>query len=169
MQIVTHTRHLRPSDVPAAMKIERQSFEYPWREEEFIRCVRQRNTIGMVAEQNDRVAGFVIYELHKHRIHIVNLAVSCEARRTGVGRTLCSRLFGKLSHDRRNRILAEVRETNLAAQFFFRSVGFRAISVLRDFYDDCNEDAYLFQVRYKEPAVSSPRISGALPASGCDG
>jgi ribosomal-protein-alanine N-acetyltransferase len=37
----------------------------------------------------------------------------------------------------------EVRETNLPAQLFFRSLGFRAISVLKDFYQDTTEDAYL--------------------------
>ena len=49
---------------------------------------------------------------------------------------MCGKLFGKLSHERRNRIMLEVRETNLDAQLFFKNLGFRAISVLRDFYDD---------------------------------
>jgi ribosomal-protein-alanine N-acetyltransferase len=40
---------------------------------------------------------------------------------------------------------AELRETNLAAQVFFRSSGFRATSVLHEFYDDSPEDAYLMQ------------------------
>jgi ribosomal-protein-alanine N-acetyltransferase len=42
-----------------------------------------------------------------------------------------------------------VRETNLSAQLFFRSLGFRAVSVLRDFYEDTTEDAYLMQYRYR--------------------
>ena len=57
------------------------------------------------------------------------------------------KLTGKLSHQRRSRILLEVRETNLAAQLFFRKCGFRAVSVLRDFYEDTTEDAYLMQYR----------------------
>ena len=40
------------------------------------------------------------------------------------------KLIGKLSPQRRNRILLEIRETNLAARLFFRETGFRAISVL---------------------------------------
>ena len=36
-------------------------------------------------------------------------------------------------------------ETNLPAQLFFKSVGFRAVSVLRKFYEDTPEDAYLMQ------------------------
>ena len=40
----------------------------------------------------------------------------------------------------------EVRESNLAAQMFFRSCGFRATSVIRDFYTDSAEDAYRMQL-----------------------
>jgi ribosomal-protein-alanine N-acetyltransferase len=43
--------------------------------------------------------------------------------------------------------MLEVRESNIDAQLFFRSLGFRAISVLRGFYDDSAEDAYLMQYR----------------------
>ena len=58
---------------------------------------------------------------------------------------MIDKLVGKLSSQRRTRITLEVRETNLAAQLFFRASGFRATSVLRDFYDDSPEDAYLMQ------------------------
>ncbi|MEM9368527.1 MAG: ribosomal-protein-alanine N-acetyltransferase RimI, partial [Planctomycetota bacterium] len=49
-------------------------------------------------------------------------------------------------------IMLEVRETNLEAQLFFKQLGFKAISVLRDFYDDAAEDAYLMQFRYQPTA-----------------
>ena len=45
------------------------------------------------------------------------------------------------------RITLEVRETNLAAQLFFRHEGFKALKVLRSFYEDSGEDAYLLQYR----------------------
>ena len=48
--------------------------------------------------------------------------------------------------------MLEVRETNLDAQLFFKQIGFRAVSVLRDFYDDSDEDAYLMQYRYRATA-----------------
>ncbi|HEY2826552.1 MAG TPA: ribosomal protein S18-alanine N-acetyltransferase [Pirellulales bacterium] len=136
-------------DMPDALAIEADSFEFPWCENDFLRCLRQRNCIGMVAEQNDRIVGFMIYELHKTRLHILNFAVSSRYRRTGVGKQMVTKLVGKLSTQRRNRILLEIRETNLAAQLFFRSCGFRAVSVLRDFYEDTTEDAYLMQYRHR--------------------
>jgi [ribosomal protein S18]-alanine N-acetyltransferase len=107
--------------------------------------------------------GFMIYELHKTRLHLLNFAVSSEARRQGVGSQMLNKLVAKLSTQRRTRILLEVRETNLSAQLFFRTIGFRAVSVLRDFYDDTTEDAYLMQYRYRaveaEVVIPTNRIT----------
>ena len=66
---------------------------------------------------------------------------------------MVAKLTGKLSSQRRNRILLEVRETNLPAQLFFKGAGFLATVVLRDYYEDTTEDAYLMQFRYR-PQVS---------------
>ena len=151
-ELRVHIRWMIRRDMLEILEIEKQSFEFPWCEEDFIRCLRQRNCIGMVAEQDDQVVGFMIYELHKNRLHILNFAVHPDHRRQGVGHAMVSKLLGKLSHERRNRIMLEVRETNLDAQLFFKSIGFRAISVLRDFYDDTVEDAYLMQYRYQPSA-----------------
>jgi ribosomal-protein-alanine N-acetyltransferase len=134
-------------DMPEVLDIEQHSFEFPWSEDDFIRCLRQRNCIGMVAEHGDRIAGFMIYELHKNRLHILNFAVHPDFARSGVGQQMVRKLIGKLAPQRRNRIMLEVRETNLAAQLFFKKLGFRAISLLREFYEDSPEDAYLMQYR----------------------
>jgi len=147
--ISVHIRWMIRRDMPEVLDIESRSFEFPWSEEDFIRCLRQRNCIGMVAEYDERVVGFMIYELHKNRLHILNFAVRPEFRRRGVAMAMVRKLIGKLSQQRRNRILLEIRETNLGAQLFFRDCGFRAISVLRDFYEDTIEDAYLMQYRYR--------------------
>jgi [ribosomal protein S18]-alanine N-acetyltransferase len=148
-QARVHIRWMIRRDMNEVLDAEQESFEFPWCEDDFIRCLRQRNCIGMVAEYDDKVVGFMIYELHKTRLHVMNFAVAREFRRRGVGRQMLAKLVGKLSHQRRTRIMLEVRETNLPAQVFFRSEGFRAVSVLRDFYDDTTEDAYLMQFRYR--------------------
>ena len=161
--LCVHIRWMIRRDMMEVLDIENRSFEFPWSEEDFIRCLRQRNCIGMVAEHDERVAGFMIYELHRNRLHILNFSVAPEYRRRGVGQQMVDKLIGKLSSQRRNRVVLEVRETNLAAQLFFRNLGFRAISVLRDFYDDTTEDAYLMQYRYRasDAPVQAPvnRIS----------
>lgn len=147
-----HIRWMIRRDMTEVLQIETGSFEFPWFEEDFIRCLRQRNCIGMVAEHGERVVGFMIYELHKTRLHVLNFAVANEYRRMHVGQQMIEKLVSKLSSQRRTRISLEVRETNLAAQLFFKQNGFRATAVLRDFYDDSTEDAYVMQYHYASDA-----------------
>src|SRR5690348_7870597 len=119
-QTRVHIRWMIRRDMPEVLAIEHASFEYPWCEEEFLRVLRQRNCIGMVAEHGEQIVGFMIYELHRNKIHVLDFAAHPEFRRRGVGRQLVAKLVGKLSSQRRNRIALYVRETNLAAQLFFR-------------------------------------------------
>lgn len=144
-QARAHIRWMIRRDMPEVLQTEQDSFEFSWTEEDFLRCLRQRNCIGMVAEQGERVVGFMIYELHKQKLHILNFAVHPGYRRGAVGAQMVAKLISKLSSHRRTRITLEVRETNLPAQLFFRSQGFRAVRVLRHFYEDSGEDAFLMQ------------------------
>ena len=141
-----HVRWMIRRDMLEVLAIEQEAFEFPWSEDDFARCLRQRNCIGMVAEMSDSIVAFTVYELHRSRLHVLNFAVLRSHRRLGVGTQMMAKLTAKLAPDRRNRIVLEVRETNLPAQLFFRSLGFRAVSVLRDFYQDSAEDAYLMQL-----------------------
>jgi len=137
-----HVRWMIRRDMPEVLDIENASFEHPWREDDFLRVLRQRNCIGMVAEQGDQIVGYMIYELHRNRIHVLDFATHPEFRRRGVGRQMIAKLAGKLSHQRRNRIALLVRETNVPAQFFFKATGFRAVEVVREHFADTGEDAY---------------------------
>ena len=148
-QVRVHIRWMIRRDMPEVLQTEQDSFEYAWTEEDFLRCLRQRNCIGMVAEQGEKVVGFMIYELHKNKLHILNFAVHPTWRRMSVGAQMVAKLISKLSSHRRTRITLEVRETNLAAQLFFRSQAFKAVRVLRGFYEDSGEDA--FQMQYRLP------------------
>jgi ribosomal-protein-alanine N-acetyltransferase len=134
-------------DMPEVLRAEQDSFEYAWTEEDFLKCLRQRNCIGMVAECDEHVVGFMIYELHKAKLHVLNFAVHPDHRRTGVGRAMVAKLIGKLSSHRRTKISLAVRETNLAAQLFFKATNFRATKVMRGYYEDSGEDAFHMQYR----------------------
>lgn len=140
-----HIRWMIRRDMAEVLLTEQDSFAQPWSEEDFLHCLRQRNCIGMVAEQGEHVVGYVIYELHKTKLHILNLAVHPTRRRQGIGQSMISKLLAKLSSHRRAKITLEVRESNLAAQLFFRGQGFQATRVLRAYFEDTCEDAYLMQ------------------------
>ena len=136
-------------DLAEVLAIENSVFEFPWFEEDFIRCLRFRNSIGMVAEYGDRVVGFKIYELHRTRIHLLNFAVHADFQGMGVGTALMAKLQGKLGEGRRVRITTEVRERNLGAQLFLKRHGFEWINTLPGHYVDSDEDAYVLCHRHE--------------------
>ncbi len=163
--LAVQIRWLIRRDMADVLSIENNSFEFAWTEEDFLSCLRQRNCIGMVAEHDQEIVGFMIYELHKSRLNILNFAVSSEARRCQVGSQMVQKLIDKLSQQRRHEIVLEVRETNVPAQLFFKDHGFRAIDILRSHYDDTTEDAYVMRYHLNDhsdahlPAKFRNRIS----------
>ncbi len=152
-EVRVHIRWMIRRDMPEVLAVEHASFEFPWCEEEFLRVLRQRNCIGMVAEYGEQVVGFMIYELHKNRLQLLDIATHPEFRRMGVGRQMVAKLVGKLSNHRRTRIALHVRETNLCAQYFYGAQGFRATGVAREFFPDTGEDAYPMQYVLEEASA----------------
>jgi len=142
-----HIRWLIRRDMPEVLDIERNMFEFVWSEDDFIRCLRQRNCIGMCADLDDKLVGYMIYELHKRRLHLLNLAVHPDYTRQKIGTKMIEKLQNKLNSGKRERIMLELREKNLVGQLFFKSLGFLATGVLKDFYNDTTEDAYRMEYR----------------------
>jgi ribosomal-protein-alanine N-acetyltransferase len=142
-----HIRWMIRRDMAEVLAIAAESFEFPWLEEDFIQCLRQGNCIGMVAVHDERVVGFMVYELNTTRIQVLNFAAAADCRRCGVGSQMAAKLIGKLADQGRTELIIEVRETNMDGQLFFRSQGFRAIATLRNCYDGSDEDAYVFAYR----------------------
>ncbi len=63
---------------------------------------------------------------------------------------MVAKLIGKLSPQRRNRHRCSKSARRISPRSFSSaSCGFRAVSVLRDFYEDTPEDAYVMQYRYR--------------------
>lgn len=152
-------RWLIRRDLQEVVNIEWQCFENYWTEEDFLAALRQRNCIGMVAVDLDSkeqpILGYMLYELHKSRLDVLNFAVHPEWQRHGVGTAMVARLKDKLSQQRRKRIKLETRESNLRSQLFWKSQEFECIDVLRQHYDDTDEDAYLFQYTLEVPVAES--------------
>ncbi len=142
-----HIRWMIRRDMPDIMGIELASFEYSWTEDDFLRCLRQRNCIGMVVERGHTILGFMVYELHRTRLHLLNFAVHPGVRRTGIGGLLASKLIYKMCSHRRQKVTLAVREGNTQAQMFVRAHRFSAAKVLRGYYEDSGEDAY--EMEYK--------------------
>lgn len=150
-KVVPHIRWMIRRDMPEVCAIERQQFkEFAWDEQNFIAYLRTRNCIGMVAELGEAVHGYMIYDLYRDRLHLRNIAVHPCSLRCGIGSAMIRKLIGKLHPLRRSQLVLEVRETNVTAQMWLRNLGLKAISTLRGFYEETDDDAYQFSYRVPE-------------------
>lgn len=146
---MTEVRWMIRRDMPSVLAIEGEAFEHPWTEDDFMQTLRQRNTIGLVCECAGDVVGYAIYETHKNKLVLLSVAVKDSEIRKGFGTALVKKLIDKLGIHRRH-IYLEIRETNVKAQLFFKSLGFRATKVLRNAYEDTNEDVYVMRYRFQD-------------------
>lgn len=139
-------RWLIHRDLARVIQIDRLMNPQAWDEEDFLRFLRQRNCIGMVAERRtlagDKTVGFMIYELLKERLQMLRLAVDPQHRRTGVGRAMLTRLRSKLAQQRRMEMWIEVPEDNLGAHLWLRACGAKCVEVIPS--AACEGDLYRF-------------------------
>ncbi|MEK6914746.1 MAG: GNAT family N-acetyltransferase [Nanoarchaeota archaeon] len=139
-------RWMIKKNLSEVLEIERESFEFPWMEEEFLCALRRRDCILMVANNYYNIHGFMIYEFHESKFNVINFAVKPEYRRIGIGRTMIDKLKNKIDIQRRNEITMLVRDSNLGGQLFLKSQEFKATNVFRNAfenYDNSNDDGYL--------------------------
>jgi [ribosomal protein S18]-alanine N-acetyltransferase len=141
-------------DMKAVLAIERQSFPQPWEIQQFQYTLEKGLGVAFVAESEGRVVGYIFFELEPERYNVINLAVTPEYRRKGVGTKLMRFIIRKLRVDRRPDLHVAVSDRNLATHLFLKDIGFRAIEVQRGFFGH-GHDAYEFQFSIR-PVVSSP-------------
>lgn len=122
------------SDIPAMLAIEEASFDDQWTADDFKSCFRDRSVSLQVAERGSEILGFFAYLLRRDRLELLNLAVRPDVRRRGIGRMLLAKIKYKLSQFQRERLALTVGEWNLSAQVFFRTLGFRAVGLRRDYH-----------------------------------
>ena len=165
-ELPVNVRWMVRRDFAEVLAIERACFEFPWTEQEFRQCLQLPNCLGMVAEHNGRIIGFIIYETPRSRILITNIAVDPEFQRHGIARQMIKKLVMKMIHQQRHKIAIEIRETNLPALLCFRALGFRSATILKNFYEGRSEDAYVLQYRlgkeHIDPAYAPASRAGSL-------
>lgn len=82
------------------------------------------------------LTGFAVASVVAEIAELQRIAVTDEARRSGVGSALLTEIVGRARADRADRLLLEVRETNAAALAFYARHGFVEIDRRPRYYRD---------------------------------
>ena len=137
-------RYMTELDLEAVLEIERLSNPFPWTEQNFIDCLR-RDYYCLIQTHSDRVSGFAIQSIALDEAHLLNIGVSSNKRRQGLGSDLLEKIIYASEAMGSNKIFLEVRVSNAAATNLYLDFGFKQIGVRKDYYrlPEGKEDALL--------------------------
>lgn len=146
-------------DIKEIAEIENNCFSHPWNEKDFIECLSDKNRICKVIEEENKVIGFMVYELKNKKFEILNIGIKPELQKKGYGKVLVSQLTDKLENGYRTEIDVLICDKYLEGHLFFKKLGFKALWVEKDFFSENNEknDAYFFNYTTKKEIVQKEK------------
>ncbi len=142
-------RIMEPRDLSQVFAIESQNGENKWTKEYFLRRLQARGSVGLVSvDESNTILSYMVYELHKEYIHISNITVDSKYHRKSLGFYMLRKVMSKLSEGRRTFMEIEVRESNLDAQLFLKKMGFECDDIIKDWFDNGDEENLICEDGY---------------------
>lgn len=146
---MTSTRPAVADDLPALVALERECFGAgAWSGDALaaeLAAVPGTRTV-LVAPSTGAVQGYVVLTSVAEVADLTRIAVSTDARRHGVGRTLLLDSRAQATASGCERMLLEVQSDNVGALALYAVVDFEQIDVRRGYYGP-GRDAVVMQVR----------------------
>jgi [ribosomal protein S18]-alanine N-acetyltransferase len=139
---------IRPAslaDVPSLAELEQVCFSDPWTAAGIRETIQYETARAFVAEDQDRIVGYVMARISGEEGEILDLAVRPELRRRGIGRQLLLSVWNALGSDGVRELYLEVRESNRAAIELYRGQGFRPVGLRPRYYRNPAEDAIVLR------------------------
>ena len=145
-------RRMKPSDLPAAMEVDRRSLPKPWGERIWRDELESPFGLYLVLELDGEVIGQIGVRSVLDELHITTIAVLPEHRRRGHARALIGGALAAFPDARF--VHLEVRPTNRTARVLYTSLGFRETGRRPRYYGD--EDAVLMTLDLPGGSSGSP-------------
>jgi ribosomal-protein-alanine N-acetyltransferase len=124
------------ADVDAVHRIEAASFPAPWRREFFAAEVLADSRFNIVARIDGVLVGYLFGMWIFDEMHVNKIAVDANHRRNGIAHTLMQRTFDFANAHGIATLSLEVRQSNRAAQEFYRFLDFETSYIRKRYYPD---------------------------------
>lgn len=145
-------RRMKPSDLSAAMEVDRRSLPKPWGERVWRDELTSPFGLYLVLELEGEVIGQIGVRSVLDELHITTIAVLPEHRRRGHARAMIGAALAAYPDARF--VHLEVRPTNRTARVLYTSLGFRETGRRPRYYGD--EDAVLMTLDLREGSSGGP-------------
>ena len=132
-------------DAPALAALEAQCFSSGWSVKQYEAVLTDSNYLIFAICDEKNIRAYVVAYHVQDELEILNIAVSPERRRQGLGRRVLGmalQVAGKMGI---NKSLLEVRESNTPAIGLYESFDFRPVGRRRNYYRAPDEDALIYE------------------------
>lgn len=137
-------RQAHVEDINQLLDIEHYCYDDPWPREAFEEEIGNGIAgIGMVAEDDGIIVGFITGLTMAQELQVHNIAVHPDYQGRGIGRQLMEAVDDLGRAGDYQRISLEVRQDNDIACKLYLSLGFKAVGTRKDFYGP-GQDASLY-------------------------
>lgn len=126
-------------EIERILEIEKVCFPCPWTKQQITTCVESPFYRTWTAKIDGIVQGYISAALTGDRLHILNLAVSEDHRRIGMGRMLLDAAEGWGSRLGSACSILEVRRSSDSAINLYTAAGYTNTHLLPDYYPDGEE------------------------------
>lgn len=141
-------REMTLDDLDEVLKIEEESFKDPWTKNMFLDLFSSPQYKSFIYEAKGQISGYTSVIATSYAFEIMNLAVKKDCRRLGIARVLLGKILATAIDLNAEKILLEVRKSNLPARKLYENYGFKVDGVRPNYYGD--EDAILMSLSLKE-------------------
>jgi ribosomal-protein-alanine N-acetyltransferase len=138
-------RPWRAPDIGLIAAIEGQAYAFPWPEGVLLDCFEAGYHGWVAAGRGGRVAAYAIVQPVMDEAHLLNICTAPDWQGQGVGRGVLRWVMSACRELGMQRMLLEVRASNLPALHLYRSEGFTEDGVRKGYYPASGgrEDAIL--------------------------
>lgn len=147
-QFVAQLRDMTLADVDAVLNIEQQVHRHPWTRGMFDDSLAN-GYICKIFEVANEMVGYAVLMPAPDEVHLLDISIAGAYQRTGLGVKLLGDILALARGLKFERVILEVRRSNLAANALYRKAGFSEIGLRRGYYpaENGREDAIVMEYK----------------------
>ena len=128
---------INPTDLISILEIEQASQIIPWSMQSLQECYNEQY-LNLKLTLNEEIIGFCISQQILDEATLFNIAIKPNFQGLGYGKHLLENLIQQLKQKKCKSIWLEVRESNIAAQTLYQKLGFKTVSIRKEYYRTLN-------------------------------
>ena len=136
---------MKPEHVAQVAQLEKVCFSDPWSERSIASELNNPLSYWLVALDGDQLTGYIGSQSVMGESDMMNVAVSPDYRRRGIGEALVNALAADLKAKGNTCLTLEVRASNAPAIALYEKLGFHQAGRRPNYYHNPKEDALILR------------------------